>query len=365
MVAVCGRRQNHKGAQGEAVSKMTQNTVIFYLATSNGPIIVTRLGDRPRADRPLDVRSASCIAADPFRPEHVFCTTARQGVWHSDNAGATWRRVFEGVPYDRVTSLAVSGAERINGLGVVYVGTEPSAVFRSENGGATWHECSGLSDLPSSSEWSFPPRPETHHVRWIEPDPHEAGRLYVAIEAGALVRSFDGGATWHDRVPSGPRDTHQLATYPNAPGRLWSAAGDGFFASNDGGDSWRKSEQGLRFRYCWSVAVDPADPEMVVLSAAPGPQQAHTPEHAESAIYRRTGVGPWQEVRAGLPPSKGTLAAAVAANPSEPGVFYAAADAGLYRSSDGGATWQRLDVEWPDRHGGARVHVIAAVRLPS
>lgn len=51
----------------------------------------------------------------------------------------------------------------------------------------------GLTKLPSASTWSFPPRPETHHVRWIGIDPHDAHHLYVAIEADVLVRSLDDG----------------------------------------------------------------------------------------------------------------------------------------------------------------------------
>lgn len=43
----------------------------LYLATGDGPVIVNRRGDRWRADRPLEVRSASCIAADPHRPHPV------------------------------------------------------------------------------------------------------------------------------------------------------------------------------------------------------------------------------------------------------------------------------------------------------
>ena len=47
-------------------------------------------------------------------------------------------------------------------------------------------------------QWPFPPRPSTHHVRWIEPDVNRKEYLFVAIEAGALIKSFDGGKTWID-----------------------------------------------------------------------------------------------------------------------------------------------------------------------
>jgi photosystem II stability/assembly factor-like uncharacterized protein len=336
----------------------------LYLATNDGPVVVSRKGDRWRASIPPDVRSASCVAVDPGRLGRVFYA-GRRGAWRSDDAGESWRPVFEGIPGEEVTALAVISAERVRPHGVAYAGTEPSAVFRSEDGGETWRRCEGLSDLPSSREWSFPPRPETHHIRWLEPDPHEPGRLHVAIEAGALVRldrAADGGATWRDRVSGGPYDTHQLAIHPDRPGRLWSAAGDGFYESDDAGDSWRRSEAGLRFRYCWSVAVDPGDPETAVLCAAPGPMQAHAREQAESAVFRRTGGGPWREVRAGLPEPQGQRAALVAIHPAESGVFYLATDDGLYRSSDAGATWRRLEADWPEGHGpGPRVHGLAAV----
>ena len=65
-------------------------------------------------------------------------------------------------------------------------------------------------------------------MSWILPDPGVAGRLYLAIEPGALVRSYDGGETWQDRGPDGPRDTHTLAPPTDARGRLYSAEGHEF-----------------------------------------------------------------------------------------------------------------------------------------
>src|SRR5436853_615068 len=82
-------------------------------------------------------------------------------------------------------------------------------------------------------------------------DPAAVERLYVCIEAGALVRSPDGGRTWVDRTPDGPWDTHTLAAHPQRPGRLYSAAGDGFSTpghgyqeSPDGGDHWVRPDDG-------------------------------------------------------------------------------------------------------------------------
>jgi hypothetical protein len=49
---------------------------------------------------------------------------------------------------------------------------------------------------------------------------------------------------------------------------LYSAAGDGYFESRDGGETWQRFEEGLRHRYLWSIAVDTADADKIVVSAA-------------------------------------------------------------------------------------------------
>jgi photosystem II stability/assembly factor-like uncharacterized protein len=321
------------------------------MTSREGLAVITRGSDgRWRAQLRLDGPEVQSVAADPLRPEFVYCGAFGAGVFRSDDAGATWRQAGGGIAHDKVMALAVSPAERAGGRGVVYAGTEPSAVFRSEAGGDRWRELTGLTDLPSADEWSFPPRPQTHHVRHIQPDPHAAGRLYVAIEAGALVRTEDAGRTWRDRVPDGPYDTHTLATHPAVPNRLYSAAGDGYFESRDGGDTWQQPEDGLRHGYLWGLAVDPADPEALVVTAAAGPRQAHDGP-AESVVYRRTAGGPWRQTREGLPGPQGRHVALAVAHAAEPGVFYLASEGELYRSADAGASWERLEVEWP---GGRR-----------
>ncbi len=79
--------------------------------------------------------------------------------------------------------------------------------------------------------------------------------MFIAIEAGALLRTFDGGRTWRDRVRGGAYDTHTVLAHPLAPGRIYSAAVDGYYESTDAGDSWSSPEDGLNHRYLVGIAL--------------------------------------------------------------------------------------------------------------
>lgn len=279
-------------------------------------------------------RGPTCLAADPRGPARAWCGTA-DGALASGDGGESWGAA--GLEGEEITALAASPAEP----GVVWAGTEPSAVHRSGDGGASWSATAALADLPSSPTWSFPPRPESHHVRWIACHPAEPGRLWVAIEAGALVTTADGGESWEDRVPGGPRDTHEIAIHPDRPERLRVAAGDGYFESDDGGTTWSSPEDGLEVGYLRSVAVDPGDPDAVIVSAASHAHAAYAAGRSDGRLYRREGGGRWRRVTGGWPDPPATIAPLVAAG-GEAGELWAADERGLHRSGDGGGRWERV-----------------------
>ncbi len=303
------------------------------LVATRQTLLVVDAGDGAvRGSTELAARPA-CLAVDPRVAGRVWCGTGA-GVLRSDDGGVSWRSA--GLDGKRATAVAGSPSR----ADLVWAGTEPSAIWRSPDGGATWEGADGLLDLPSASEWSFPPRPETHHVRWIGCHPADHGRLWVAIEAGALVTSPDGGRTWLDRVPGCPYDTHQLAIHAARPEWLRSAAGDGFFESRDGGATWASPEEGLDVGYLVSVAIDPGDPEVVVVSAASSPYTAYMAGRADGRIYRREGRGRWQRVLAGWPDPPSTLAPLLVAGTAA-GELWSADERGVHHSGDGGRSWER------------------------
>lgn len=284
-------------------------------------------GVRGLADRP------TAVAWDPWVEGRAWCGTREAGVFRSEDAGESWAPA--GLERERVTAVSPSPAEE----GLVWVGTEPSGVWRSPDGGRSWERLRGLEALPSSAEWSFPPRPETHHVRWIGCHPRDGGRLWVAVEAGALIGTRNGGVAWEDRVPGGARDTHELAVHGGRPDTLRVSAGDGYFESHDGGESWARPRVGLEVGYLRSVAVDPGDPESVVVSAATHAHAAYVAGRSDGRVYRRAGGGRWRRVTEGWPDPPDTIAPLLRPG-TRAGVLWAADERGLHRSADGGVSWR-------------------------
>jgi photosystem II stability/assembly factor-like uncharacterized protein len=278
----------------------------------------------------------------------LYAGTFNDGLYASDNEGGSWQRLGEGVLHDRVMSLAVSKTEQLGEFSVVWAGTEPSMLYRSENGGLTWADTPSLLQLPSEPEWSFPPRPETHHVRTIQPDLHETYKIFAGIELGGVMRSEDNGASWEDRKPGSHHDSHSIKGHPRVEGRIYEAAGEGFAESRDGGDTWAPFNDGLNgYTYMVDVAADPGDAETVIASVAKGPSRAYMPERAHTRLVRRTGGGEWRFIDEGLPEPDGSSVFALLTLSSEPGVFYAVNNRGIYVSEDAGLSFRQAEIEWP------------------
>jgi hypothetical protein len=259
--------------------------VTVFLTTLAGDVVaLRRADDHWSAETVLADTGAQCVATDGTR---VLVGTRGNGALLSGDDGESWERIE--LPEPDVFAVAISPAD-----GALYAGTEPSRLFVSR-GADGWTELEALQDVPSKPSWSFPPRPWTHHVRCIAPDPHRAERVLVGIELGGVMRTEDGGATFEDHRPPAGRDSHQLAWHPTIPGRAYEAAGDAAAWTRDGGTSWERVDAGRDDRYCWALALDPDDPDRWFVSAATGPGAAHAAERARGHLYRTDGNG-WRRL---------------------------------------------------------------------
>jgi photosystem II stability/assembly factor-like uncharacterized protein len=279
----------------------------------------------------LQGSGAQCLAADPNDPDTVYAGLREGGVRRTRDGGRTWAECA--LPEPGVYSLAVSAADC-----AVYVGTEPSRLFRSDDGGDSWRELEALLELPSRPNWSFPPRPWTSHVRWIAPSPHDADLLLVGIELGGLMRSSDGGESWQDHRPGAQPDVHSLAWHPSVRGRAYEAGGGGSAYSVDDGETWQPADEGRDRHYTWSVAVDPDDPKLWFVSASTGPFAAHGRGDPQAQIYRRRADEPWSVLAGGLP--EPLLAMPYALVAADGRLFAGLADGQIWESVDSGDTWR-------------------------
>ncbi|MGE5691831.1 MAG: WD40/YVTN/BNR-like repeat-containing protein, partial [Pseudomonadota bacterium] len=251
------------------------------------------------------------------------------GVWRSDDGGRSWREA--GLRGERIRSLAAAH-------GRVYAGTKPARIWAT-SGGERWEPLTPFPRLRSWFWWSPAERPHTAYVQTLAVSPTDPDVLLAGIEAGALLRSADGGRTWSGHSRRASRDPHVVTFHAGDPTWAYEGGGTGPAVSSDGGVSWRKRTSGLAHRYCWGVAADPADPTCWYVAAADGPRRAHGSGHAGAVVLRADAPG-WTTVADELPAMPYLLAAPA------PGTVVAVLGSGELRlSHDGGGHWETPAVE--------------------
>lgn len=305
------------------------------------------------------------LAYDPAA-RRIYGGSFDHGLWFSEDEGRNWQRSGEETLPGRIMSLAVSPHESGRAYQDLWVGSEPSALHRSSDGGQTWTDFPSLLHLPSEPSWSFPPRPYTHHVRTILLDSHDPQRIFAGIELGGVMKSEDGGLTWQDRKPGSQFDVHSLTTTLTAPSRIYEAAGGGFAQSRDGGSTWQTENEGLGdFTYLVNVAVHSADPDTILASAARSARLAYQPSRAESLLVRKEGGKDWEIIEAGLPEASGSTVFHLMTDLSKKNYFYALNNRGFFESDDGGRTWQEITIDWPEELTRQRIHACQLIDLPA
>jgi hypothetical protein len=298
-----------------------------------------------QVDYPITDQDVRCLAADPHHPDILYAGTQGMGVLRSQDAGKTWQPA--GLAGRIVKSLAVSAFPDGNATeqGVLFAGTKsPASIFSSRDGGENWMECETFRRIRSRLFWFSPADPPfTAYVQGIALSPTDPNLLIAGIEAGAVVRSLDGGQTWSDHRQGAVRDCHTLAFHTVNGEWAYEGGGSGPAYSRDGGKTWRQPRDGLDRRYCWAVAADPAHPEVWYVSASPSPYKAHSQDNAQAYIFRSAGGASWEKLSGGLPQPLNSMAYSLVTDPSAPGHLYAGLGNGdIWFSDDYGDHWGQL-----------------------
>jgi len=307
------------------------------LATSRAGLARAELpGGRVRPVAPgFDVR---CVAACPRAAHNVYAGTQGNGVLRSDDAGQTWRR--SGLEGWVVKSLAVSAVVP----GRVYAGTKPACLFASDDRGGTWRELRRFRHIFSRRFWFSPAElPFKAYVQGLALSPKDPDLIVAGIEAGAVVRTTDGGRSWQDHRRGAMRDCHQLAAHSTTDSRFYEGGSGGGAYSTDAGATWQRPS-GLDRRYGWAVAADPANADCWYVSVSPG-IQVHT-GHAQAAIFRSDG-GDWQRLGGGLPEPLDFMPYALISGTAAGQLLAGLSSGEMWESHDHGDSWTKLELRMP------------------
>ena len=234
-----------------------------------------------------------------------------------------------------------------------YVAVGSGGVWKTVNAGTTW---TPLFDKEASySIGCVTIDPSNPHVVWVGTGENVGGR-HVGFGDG-VYRSRDAGASWENLGLKDSQHISKILVHPKNPdvvwvaaqGPLWSKGGDrGLFKTTDGGKTWTKVLGAGEWTGVTDVAIDPRNPD--VLYAATWQRHRTVAGYMgggpESGIHRSTdGGATWEKLKKGLP--EGPLGKiGLAISPQNPDVIYAAIETnrrtgGVYRSTDRGSSWEK------------------------
>ncbi len=288
--------------------------------------------------------AAARLVAAPGNPHTAYLAAYEAGVYRTDDAGGSWRRL-DSYPSDYAHSVLAHPGDP----STVYVGSEPATVFRSTDGGATWRELAGFRAVPEAADWGFHSPTRDSHVRDLRAAPNDASRLYAGIEVGGMVRSDDGGQTWK-QLPGLNDDIHCVHLSGARPQRVYVATARAPYRSDDAGDHWDPINAGLDRRYTLHIAAAPGDADVVLVTVSENARRLNP------QFYRSTDAGRnWALVEGlGQGADPEDMVVAFDWDPEESNTVYAGTDGGgLFRSQDQGVTWNRLPAQLPTVAVGA------------
>lgn len=316
------------------------------------------------------------------------------GVWRSSDGGESWTlsqlshgQLNEWLTNDPATAeylgMTASPPAPFTGdvtalwsLGLtgdtLYAGAKPASLYASTDLGATWARVQALSDHPSRDSWE--PGAAGLILHSIVSDPGDAAKLWVGISAAGVFATEDGGKSWdrrnrmsnvgpdhghdHDHAHSVPQGdggghetglcVHNIVRAPVGTSDLmYQQNHHGVFRSPDGGRSWEEATEGLPSTFGFPIAVHPADPSTIWVFPLNGDTQGRFPPGASAAIWRsRNGGGTWDSLQNGLPDKDCffTVLRQSMAVDNEPsaGVYFGTNSGSVFASADEGDSWAEV-----------------------
>lgn len=242
-----------------------------------------------------------------------------------------------------------------------YAGVEDAALFKTTDGGVTWHELAGLRGHESGPDWA--PGAGGMCLHTIVLDPTNEDRIYCAVSAAGTFRSDDGGESWtpinhglhSEYIPDPTAEVghcvHRIAIHPSNPNTLFMQKHWDVMRSDDGGDSWREVSGNLPSDFGFPIAVHAHEPETIYVVPILS-DSLHYPPDGRLRVYRsRSGGEEWEALTKGLPQEHcyvNVLRDAMAVDTADPcGVYFGTTGGQVYGSSDSGDSWEPIVRDLP------------------
>ncbi|HXY44814.1 MAG TPA: hypothetical protein VEH29_11550 [Acidimicrobiales bacterium] len=320
------------------------------------------------------------VTGSPADPDRLYASQSNswfgQLIQRSEDGGSTWAPVgnqfqYDGVPgthqwYDgtphpwefaRVWHLEPS----LTDPDTVLAGVEDAALFRTTDGGHSWHELPGLRGHGSGSSWQ--PGAGGMCLHTVIVDPSDAERIFVAISAAGVFRTDDGGETWRpvnhglqsDGIPDPDAEVghcvHHVAMHPSRPAVLYMQKHWDVMRSDNAGESWEEVSGDLPTDFGFAIDVHAHEPETIYVVPIKSDSE-HFPLDGRLRVYRsRTGGNEWEPLTEGLPQSNcyvNVLRDAMAVDSLDScGVYFGTTGGQVYTSADAGNTWAPIVRDLP------------------
>ena len=250
------------------MTDQAETSDFLFVATKNGLRTFRRpLDDAQEVVHTLPGREMTTVSAQG----DTLLAGATDGLLLSEDLGQTWRTAGEGLTEPHLRRVHYHPDRP----GVALAGTEPAAIFRTDDNAKSWREPPEVARLRDENDWYLPYSPAAGCVRGFA---FHGERAYAAVEQGGLLRSDDGGETWRlaegstgdpqASIPEGfiHTDVHSVTVHPSSPDHVIAPTGGGLYRSEDGGRFWTY----LYDCYCRAVWVNPENADHLVFGPADG-----------------------------------------------------------------------------------------------
>ncbi|MGH7736264.1 MAG: WD40/YVTN/BNR-like repeat-containing protein [Candidatus Tyrphobacter sp.] len=294
----------------------------------------------------------------------------------SDDGGKTWEPIGKDFTYSGETGMHqwYDGSQKpwkftrvwhvepsLTDPDSVYAGIEDAALFHSADGGATWSELPGLRTHQTGEQWQ--PGAGGLCLHTIILHPTDRNRIFVAISAAGAFRSDDGGETWKP-INKGLRSkyipdpeaeighcVHRIAMHPSRPDLLYMQKHWDVMRSDDAGESWHEISGNLPTDFGFPIHVHAHDPQTVYVVPIESDEH-HIPPEGKLRVYRsRTGGNEWEALTNGLPQENcyvNVLRDAMSADALDRcGIYFGTTGGQVYVSPDEGETWRTIVRDLP------------------